>query len=905
MHAIIAFLAFIFSPTDDWTLKQAFELFIDPSEIPAVVEQVNRTAGKYPTVVRLGEKEISADSVNSALWSHILEKQNHTKLAHTAWKKSAGDPRAPAELVDQMQLKLGEAALADGDLSAAQNHFERILANADSPYRLDARIDLLIVALQREDMDAVKTQAGIIETHVGKQAPVKRALFPLGLASYATNDFAAANDYFAAMDNDPRGQYFQGLALRKLDRPRDALIAWQNLRQAGTDKYWSQLANTQVAETYFALGDDRLARGACEKVLESVEENGALKEIIDFRLASIDMREGEYDNALARLESLKEGELAQRSNILMAEAMIKTGRSADLYETLAREKGRGGAEKSYQTAWAALFEKKSEDSVSIAQTGLEKYFDAEYTPRLLLLQGLAFEHTGAEADALAAYQTVIDRFPQSHAAAQSTHWLTLAYLRLGRFREAVTHGSYAWSQLPEELKREHPDTAYWLAEAHLKLDRIDEADANFGKFLAMTKPDNKLLMNAQFQRSVTLAKLNRPAEALAMLDQFTKTANDRGQAQWVAYANLQRGNIYFNNKQYAEAVTAYRQGAGASKALFNGALALYKMEYYTDAAETWAKMGVERRQEKFGELASFRSARTLFELGRATDAVNSFMLFARAYPDSPLVKEARLQAGHALYNAGQIAEAAPYYADYLNRYRTTEDMVAATPYLAACYAHMGKSPMEADELMRGLPPTDVYAGIRWEKGAKDFNNKNFAEAEMLFAQLVTDAPTHENAGPARFYRGESAFTQGKWVDAESSFSSYLGSLDKTTDLQGSAPVALFHKGVSLYNQDKLLKAAGVFESMLNEYPEHPLAADAGQNLLICYHNLGDWNTRDLNREKYRIPNVEQTAPAAAQTTDEKPAGRGVHEVPAGSAPIMNAPREVAEATTTAPTTVQQ
>lgn len=888
MHPLIAFLAFIFSPTENWTLKQAFELFVDPAQVPAVAEQVARTAKKYPTVAKIGDKEVSADAVNAALWSTILERRGHVKEAHAAWKRAAIDPRAPAELTAQMKLQLGEAAMADGQLEEAKKHFEEILSTVDDPHQMDARIDLLVIALRQEDEKWVKIRAADIEARLGGEAPVKRAVYPLGLAAYSAGNFETAKKHFEKMDQDPRGLYFLGLTLRKLDRPREALMAWQSLRGAGRDPYWTRLADAQAAETYFALGDDRLSRAAGEKTLAQLPENHPLSDTMNFRLASIEMRSGDYDAALARLEPLDDPNLADRANTLTAEALTQAGRPNELFKRLSREK-MTGAEKAYQTAWAALHNKKYATSLGIAETGLERYYDRNYTPRLLLLQGLSFEHTDHEAEALATYQTVIDRFPATEAAAQSVHWMTLAYMRLGRAREAVTHGGHAWGELPDDLQRAHPETAYWLAEAHLKLDRVDDADLHFSKFLASAEPKHKLVMNAQFQRSVTLAKMNRPGEALAMLDQFSKTATDRGQAEWAAYANLQKGNIYMNNKQYAEAATSYASAGGASKALYNAALALYRLEYYTDASQRWARVGSERHAEKWGEMAAFRSARTQFELGRATEAVNGFILFAQAYPQSDLVKPARLQAAHALYNAGKAADAAPYYADYLKRYPTTEDMAAITPYLAECYARMGKLPLEADELMKGLPPTDAYAAIRWERGAKDFNEKDWRQAELMFAQLATDAPAHENASAARFYRGESAFTQGKWNDAEASFGSYLASTDPA-DLESFAPVALFHKGVSLYNQDKLLKAAGAFEKMVVEYPSHPLVADAGQNLLLCYNNLGIWSTRDRLREKYRIPFQETLSTVA---TDSPKRERAIHEITPGTAPLAITPEDVA------------
>jgi TolA-binding protein len=312
-------------------------------------------------------------------------------------------------------------------------------------------------------------------------------------------------------------------------------------------------------------------------------------------------------------------------------------------------------------------------------------------------------------------------------------------------------------------------------------------------------------------------------------------------------------------------VASYRSSGGSSKGLYYAGLALYHMEYYTDATTMWAQLATERPKEPIAETAFFKAARTQFELGHTTTAVNGFIQFAMAYPNSAYAKEARLQAGHALFNAGQLNEAASYYADYLKRYPTPDDMATITPYLAACYAHAGKSPSDADALMRGLPPTDVYAFLRWDKGSDQYNAKNYAGASQLYGELAFDTPANENASGARFYRGESLFEQKQWRDAEAAYHGFIVAADQANE---NVPVAYFHQGVAQFNQDHLLKAAKTFQALADAFPSHPLAADAIQNMLICYNNLGDWETRDRLRQQYHAPDI-----AAAQAPAAVPAGK--------------------------------
>lgn len=877
MHPLIAFLSFMFSPSNDWLLKQAYELFIDPAQIPAAVEQVERIQAQYPSV--------SADTTVYALWADVLNSNGYNREAQQTWKKLDADPLLPAEMRDDVRLKLGQALLASNQIDKAQTLFKKILENPQSPRALDARVNTLVCDLIKNDLPSAVRDSALLKNMLSPNTSSLRLHYALGLTAFAQNNYAEAIEHLSLLSENPPAQYFLGLAFRKSGQPRAALIAWQNTKHSAHDALWKEAADFQLAETYFSIGDDPLCRAACENSLQK-NPNSIHREKLEFRLASLDMRAKNYAGALAHLEKVMDPELANRTTTLMAEAMIKTGQSKDLFNRLARKKDpAAGVESMYQTAWAALFENRHEQTLAYAEQGLEKFYDADFTPKLLLLQGLAFEHLGHEAEALATYQTVADRFPRSHAAAYGAHWVTLAYMRVGRPAEAVTHGAYLWNNLPTDVQRVSPDTAFWIGEAHLRLKRYEDADKYHQQFLTMAPPDHALLPNGQFQRSVALAHLNQKENALAMLDAFTRTAVSQNKSAWVSLAQLQRGNIFFNNKNYIESVVAYRASGDTPKSLFQQGLAFYRMDYFTDATQTWTKLASLFPHDPHAENGAFRAARTQFELGLTTQAVTAFNGFIRQFPSSRYVKEARLQSAHALYNAGDIAAAAPLYADYLARYPTTEDKAAITPYLATCYARLGKSVGESEKLLAGLPPSNSLADMRWQEGADHYNKKEMLEANQQFMALAAELPAHENAATALFYRGEGLFLQKQWIDAEGAFTNYLAMQGE--DTSPHAPMANFHKAVVIYNQDKLLKAAKTFQAFVDKYPDHNLTIDAKQNLALCYHNLGDWNTRDLIREKYHLNERERTDEPPLQVAQK----RGVTELGPGPRFTSSTPKE--------------
>jgi TolA-binding protein len=865
MHPLIAFLSFIFSPSDDWLLKQSYQLLIDPSRLPEAVQSYWDLSKQYPTMAQNedGAKE-NVDALALSLWAEILKKQGNANEATFWLTQMANDPSLPKEITNDVALNLGETYLAKGDLDKAFEKFNSILNNPHSNRSFDARTNLLICHLAKNDLTSAETQAHELLTMTSAESELGRASFPLGLLAYSLKKYEDSKKYFSLTEKDPRSEYFLGLTYRQLNEPYLALTTFQNLKKDSDKELWRQLADFQIAETFFALKDFQLARAACEKGLTS-NPIDFVKDRLEFRLASIDVKQKYFDAAVVKLTPLleKKNIYPERVAALMAESLIKVGKNKDLNRLLANSMGKkASAQSSYELAWTALFNKNPEESAAFAEQGLEEHFDLEYTPRILLVQALAYEHLGREAEALATFQTIADRFPKSEAAVHATHWTTLAYMRAGRFREMVTHGSHLWAQLPQEIKKINPDTAYWLGEAHLKLNRFEDADKYFRDFLIKAEPQNPLVNHCLFQHSIALAKMNKSQESLAQLNEFIKKNQDKEKPELIALANLQRGHILFNDRQYAAAVSAYRTCDKSAKSLFHEALALYRLDYFSDAVDKWAELHKNFPSDPLSENGLFRMARTQFELGLTTSAVASFNNFITSYPQNPSVKEARLQCAHAFFNSGDVSSAAPLYADYLARYRTPEDLASITPYLASCYVKIGKSTREVEALLKGLPPTDVLASLYWNSGAQDYNQRKFPESAEVFASLLANYPAHENAPTAYFYRAESLFLQEKWMEADLAFQNFLAVTANKTE---HAPLALFHQGVSRFNQDSLIKAGESFQRLLDEFPLNSLAQDAKDNLYLCYHNLGDWQTEEALKKKYSTSNYHTpSSPQLAQ-----------------------------------------
>lgn len=866
MHPIIVFLSFIFSPTDEWLLKQAYQLVLSPEPVVSAraYEKISR---EYPSEFLTGSSNVSFDAMADFLWADIFSRTGNLTEASVCYRRLLHQEAPHPRIADDLHLRLGELALRANKIDEAEEHFSAV--RPESPVFPEALTSLLVVDLIRGDGEASARRAWTLkEWHAGSPAS-SRAAFPLGLAAFAEGRYPEAVDSLKSLEEDPRGRYFTGLSYRAMGQTQAALEQWTALRRSNTPAFWKNLAMFQLSETYFSIEDDGLARRICETALADIPNN-PYHDAYEFRLATLDFRGGNFERALERLASVAGNrDYNDRGLVLAAESLVKLGRPKELVSVLAKmQLEKNSSTAFYQDAWISAFNNQHKKALETAEKGLETHYDAAFTPRLLLLQALCYERLGLEAEAMATFQTVADRFPNSREAAQSTHWITLAYARLGRMAEIATHGAYLWNQLSPDVRHDYPEAAFWIGEALLRLDRPREAQNYFAALLAMAPPDHDLVPYAHFQQSVALATTGHTDRAFAALSAFADAAKKRGREDWLSLAQLQSGHFLFNQKKFPEAIAAYIASGNSDKSLYYQAASLYRMDYFTDAMEKWKLLAKEYPESRLTETALFRVGRTEFELGYSTEAVATFAAFIHKYPNSPRAKDALLQSAHALYNAGNPSAASHLYADYLARHTAPDDLIAVTPYLAACYIQMGKSPIEAETLLSRLPAADVLADVQWQHGAESFNDKQYADAATVFAALLRTAPANEKAPDALFYRAESLFLSEEWPQAEAAYRHYRAN-HPAFDAPHS-PLALFHEGVAAYRQDKLLDAGRLFEDFMARFPSHDLAPGARENLLLCYYGLGDWETMEKMKIKYpeKYVATAEAVPATAGLPEE-------------------------------------
>ena len=802
----------------------------------------------YRSLTFLLEKQPpdQAMTINArASMAELLFQTENYREAAQIYLQLTEAPLADLYKLSSFQYRLSECYFYMGLYGEAYDQFSRVRSEGHKSLQAEATLGMAMAALAQGNRSSAQAHLDILllENEYYKTYP--RALYPSGIMLFQNEQYERSLTFFEKDLDDPKNIYFAGIAYRRLGQLPKALSYFQKLTQKFPGTVWAQRGSFEVAETYYQQQDYPLAYQSFQRWLNEYP-NGTLQVESQFRMACADMRREQYDAVLNRLLPLMKQDLrpamAERVRHLVIESWVQLDKVQELVSMI-KKKGRArdrSPDENYQLMWALAALGKYPEALALSEEGLGNFYDPELTPKILLVQGFCYEKVGRSAEALAAYQTVVDRFPKSDYLTRALHLMALSYVKAQRWQELVTHVYHYWAGLPADLRAKYPEVEFWVTEGQLSLGNYDLAEKRYAQFLSAA-PDDPLTPYAYLGLAVAQAQNNKLDAGFATLQQFAAVAKQKNRTDWLSLATMQSGNIYYNQKKYEQAIGYYRsfqkdypKDPKIPQAMFQEAQALYRLEYFKDAVDVWSKLADAYPDSEFTERSRFQTARTLFDLGETTASVKAFQTFIVKHPTSDKIKDARLQLAHAYYNAGDYKDAIPRYQEFLALYPNAEEAVSVQDFLQMSYVQVGKTDQEIEDLTKGQAKSQVLADVYWEKGAKAYNEKNYPIALGYFEKILIDFPASSLAAKASFYRGESFYLQEKYPEAAAAYRNFLAQYPK----DDQAPTSLFRLGVSLFNMNRFDEAAVTFESLVQKYPDDPLAASAAENIPLAYAKVG-------------------------------------------------------------------
>lgn len=685
------------------------------------------------------------------------------------------------------------------------------------------------------------------------------AMLPLGLIQWENGKYQDALEYFMKDEKNPACLYFTGLCQRAIKKPIDAMGTFKKVVRDHPKTVWAERAKFELGETLYQQKDYTLAMKGFQQMItdypKSVWQNLAL-----YRLACNDFQVKQFKPAEQKFWSLqrgmKDGEpLKPNVTYLLTESFAQQGKMDEVVKLLEEEtKDKDKTpDMTFRLIWSLTAVGKYDQAIELANDFLSNQWDKELTPKTLLVQGYAYAKQDRYPEAVASYQLLVDRFPETAFAPQALHLMALAFFRSKQYNTLITQVYHQWNNLDPEIRKEHPEALYWIAEAHVQLEHGSEARELYQRFLDTAKPDHPLVAQAQVGQAVAYVVDKDFDTAIMTLQRSYAAAQEKGDKPAMALLMLKMGDIFFNAKNYENAAASYRsfqqideKHPEMARAMFQEGAALHRAEYYSDAVGTWEKMVKAHPKDPKAPEALFKVAKTRFDMGQYPDAIKSYEQLAKAYPEHELVKDARLQIGQCNYNAGNFTAAIANYTDFLNRYPEDPMTPDVLQLLQTCYFQAKKTPEEIEKLTKDQAKSPILADVYWEEGAKLYNEKNYDKARDYFQKIVFEFPTSAVAPQAMFYRAESLYLQEKYVDAVPAFHMFIDAFP--TD--GQQSLAQFHLAISLFNQNMFSESADAFGKFAEAFPDDPMAKNASLNVALCYGKAGETDNALEAYKKY-------------------------------------------------------
>ena len=764
-------------------------------------------------------------------------------------------------LADSARLRLADTLILKDDEEGALKAAREVATSsnkflASEAWFIIARAYLAIGKVDRAE-EAYKNLLTVNPTY----GSLLKVDLLAGLLAYEKGNYADAAAHFQSHANDIPSLYYSIACYCQMKDIAKAVSSYQNLLAKAKQGAWVDRARILIGEAIYQTHDYDLAMTFFGPVSRR-DAAPELRVLALYRLACIDFQKKNFTRSELTLQNLLKdyGFHPLHTDWMYLLATIPVY-ERDWTRTI-REEGRynggkGGIiapssippdqlvpESEFRVIWAYMALGSYHEVVRRTDKFFHKYPKNPLTGYALLLQGVAFDQLSDLDRAIDSYQTLVDLFPQSPAAGKAVYLMTLSLHRAqepSRIVSALNHLN-EHLQSNEAIKSDawRKNTLFWIAEGYYSIQDWPHAEETFQKFVELA-PDSPMIPYAlQGLAGALAAQGPEKMDKAKIYEQQAMTRGaELGNTAVASDAKFQLGKIYFNEKQYDQALTQMdafvhesTNTVRVAEALYDSGLALSNQQYYTEALGRWKQVIDGYRFSPYRSLAYLQTGRTQFGLGHFDQAIAAYQALSANYPNSPEAQEAQFQIIQSYYNKGDVRGAFQQFMAFKSAYPVDERIKGIAELLLGAYQAQGNNNLhsrELGELLRASPGSNTASSILWERGAALFNKKDYAAAQKYFQRIMLSYPNDEYAGQAYFYNAECYFFLNNMDEAASAYKSFY--INYPADKM--VPQAMFQVGVSFFNKKDYDKASEAFDAFLKKFPQNALAKDAALNVALC------------------------------------------------------------------------
>ena len=777
--------------------------------------------------------------------------------------KQAIEKLRPANEPEFEQLRMrSELGYAKSAVRLDKPDGEKLILDFIRKYKPDPLASLALMEVANYFYNAGKYDKAIEfykEINPRELGKAQRAevYFKTGYCYFVQKKFREAEANFVQIKNDPGDyfyptNYYYGLCKFFQTKYNEAIKAFRLVERSQMYKPHVPYYITQI---HFAERDfDEVIRYAEPKL-----KNRKLRKIKEMNrlVGQAYFEKGEYQRALEYLEKGITSRMREEEFYQLGYTQYKVGmykKAAENFQQLAstnsalgqmslyyladcrlRLNDKSAARNAFAAASRMTYDRDIQEvsMINYAKLSYELKFDKEaltalqrigpnsiYYSEAQLLMSNIFVNTRNYDQAIKTLEAMPNKTPQLKEAYQKVLYLRgVQHYKDERFTAAKELFIKSVSNSVDS--RQKALALYWLGDIQHQEGNYDRSIDYLNQFLTLTKtqrnlPDESSVYTANYLQGYNYLKKKNYTraqgyfqDAVAGIKRNRSFINNRTVKEGVlGDATLRAGDCLFKRNRYNDAIKFYDAAVNArypgyEYALFQKAIIEGLRGRNTDKILALESIVNKHPKSAYADDALFQLGITYQDIKQAGKASQSFKRLVRDYPNSELVNDALLRLGLVAYNQGNRQAAIEYYKRVFSHTPNKEEADAALTALREIYIKDMGDPEGFTTFLETIP------GYKLEGNEKD--------------QLAFEA-------------GETAYENGKYERAITSFSNYINKYPRGVNTL----LAHYHRGESYAVLEQYRKALKDYEWVVGKGQGRYYVDALGKAAQIAYHNEKDF-----------------------------------------------------------------
>lgn len=416
------------------------------------------------------------------------------------------------------------------------------------------------------------------------------------------------------------------------------------------------------------------------------------------------------------------------------------------------------------------------------------------------------------------------------------YWLAILYFKGKDFDKAISYTKKLIDGYPESKFR-WPGH-YLLAESYKEAGKLTAAQETFSVIISDAL-DNDTIEDAYLELFRLYLEQGKQAKLISLgrgyLKKFSRSHN-RGKVYfYLAESYYAKGNWKKASSHYQKALRVYPD-SDLQDLIYQG----LGFNYIEQSNSLEAKIAIDKIKDKQLRLSS--QGAYYFKSKDYLQALETFNMFIRDYPQSSLIEDAYLNKADILYELGRLNDAVyayQYILDNFSRSDNPEVSNKAHYGLAWSYLKNGKFKKAIDEFKNTLeyaynPVVKVSSQIHIADAYQE--TARFDQALDIYKDILEN---HPNTIYADYIQFQIGLTFLKKKDLEKAFFA-LRNLKNNFSSSKLVPQAQYYLAVGYFTQEDYEETKILLEDFAKKFPQDDLVAKARYLYGKCFFNQKDY-----------------------------------------------------------------